>query len=401
MAIKTELLYYNDPYKVNFDATVLSVKKVTSGGEFWDVVLDKTCFYPEGGGQPSDSGTIAGIKVVSVLKKDGEVFHKTVSPPDFGNVNCQIDWAHRFDFMQQHTGQHILSGALYKYGYETVSVHQGESVTTIEIDKIDIKEEDLQNVETLSNNIISKNIKLDSKWVSDAQVAELSLRRKSKVSGEIRIISIGDFDKVACGGVHTGTTGEVQCVKYLSVEKIRGHARISWKIGSRVLQNYGDMASILSTLSTQFSAKQSELLVKVNDVLNSLQENKRLYTQLEERFIRYRVKDLFNKTGKINNITFFTDIFENESKNLLRNFVSSIRTENKFLICLINKNDSNFQWILASGGIEFPFSRNRQHLLSLIDARGGGNAPVWQGVADNTDGIDSFFNALENILTEI
>ena len=401
MAYKTELLYYNDPYKVDFDATVLSVKKVSSGENLWDVILDKTCFYPEGGGQPSDFGTIAGIEVVNVLKKDGEVFHRTLSPPNMGKVNCKIDWEHRFDYMQQHTGQHILSGALYKYGYGTVSVHQGESVTTIEIDKSEISEEDLQNVETLSNRIISQNIKLNSTWVSDAQVDELSLRRKSKVSGEIRIISIGDFDKVACGGVHTETTGEVQCVKSLSVDKIRGHARISWKIGYRVLQDYGEMASILSTLSTQFSAKQSEILLKVNNLLNSFQENKRLYKQLEERFISFRIKELFNKKDKINNIIFLTDIFENESKDFLRNFVSSIKTENKYLICLINKTDSNFQWILASGGIDFPFSENRQHLLSLLGAKGGGKAPVWQGVADNTDGIDSFFDGLGNILTEL
>jgi len=401
MSFKTELLYYNDPYKVDFTATVLSVKKVSSGDNLWDVILDKTCFYPEGGGQPSDSGTIAGIKVVYVFKKDGEVFHRTVSSPDIGKVNCQIDWEHRFDYMQQHTGQHILSGALYKYGYGTVSVHQGESITTIEIDKSDISAEDLQNIETLSNSIISQNIELDSTWVSDAQVDKLSLRRKSKVSGEIRIISIGDFDQVACGGVHTGTTGEVQCVKYLSTEKIRGHARIGWKIGKRVLQDYGEISSIISTLSSKFSAKQSEILLKVNEVLNNFQESKKLYKQLEERLISFQIKELLNKAEQINDVLFLTDIFKNESKDFLRNYVSSIKTDKKYLICLINKMDSNFQWILANGGIDFPFAENRQGLLSLIDARGGGKAPVWQGVGDNSDGLESFFNALKDRLVKI
>ncbi len=398
MVLKTELLYYKDPYQVDFNATVLSVKKVESGENIWDVILDKTCFYPEGGGQPSDTGLIDGIQVKQVVKKDGEVFHRMVSPPEIGKVDCRIDWEHRFDYMQQHTGQHILSGALYKLGYETVSVHQGMSVTTIEIDKSDISEEDLQNVETLSNRIISQNIKLNSTWVSDAQVKELSLRRKSKVSGEIRIISIGDFDQVACGGVHTVTTGEVQCVKSLFVEKIRGHARISWKIGNRVLQEYGEMSHIIAELSSTFSARQPELLLKVNEVLNNFQENKRLYKQLEERFISSQIKELFNKTKKNNDVFFLTDIFENESKDFLRNFVSLIKTDNKYLVCLINMNNSNFQWILASCGIDFPFTENRQNLLSLIGARGGGKAPVWQGVADNTDGIDSFFNALKEIL---
>ncbi len=398
MAFKTELLYYNDPYKIDFSSSVLSVNKDPSRDNCWNVILDKTYFYPEGGGQPSDTGTIDGIKVEHVFKKDGEVLHRMISSPDIGNVNCKIDWEHRFDFMQQHTGQHILSGALYKLGFETVSVHQGESVTTIEIDKSDISEEDLQEVETLSNSIISQNIKLNSTWVSDLQLDELSLRRKSKVSGNIRIVRIGDFDQVACGGVHTVTTGEVQCVKSLSVEKIRSHARISWKIGNRILKDYANMASILSGLSSTFSAKQSEIPVKVEEMLNSFQENKRLYKQLEERFISFRIKDLFSKTEKINDVHFLTDILENESKDYLRNFIGSVKTDNKYLICLINNTGTNFQWILASGGIDFPFSNHKQYLLSLIDARGGGKAPVWQGVADNSNGVASFFEFLKTIL---
>ena len=133
-------------------------------------------------------------------------------------------------------------------------------------------------------------------------------------------------------------------------------------------------------------------------MLTGFQESKRLYKQLEERFISFRIKELFDKKEKINNVFFLTDILENESKDYLRNFVSSIKSDNKYFICLINKTDSNFQWILGTGGMDFPFNDNRQHLLSLIDAKGGGKAPVWQGIADNPDGIDSFFNALKNIL---
>lgn len=399
MAFKTELLYYTDPYKVDFGANILSVEKVSSGENLWDVILDKTCFYPEGGGQPSDTGTIDSIKVEHVFKKDGVIYHRMISSPDIGKVNCHINWEHRFDYMQQHTGQHILSGALYKSGYGTVSVHQGESVTTIEIDKSDISEEDLETVETISNGIISKNIILNSEWVSDAHLDDLSLRRKSKVSGEIRIISIDNFDKVACGGVHTGTTGEVQCVKYLSIEKIRGHARISWKIGTRVLKDYGEKSSIISTLSSILSARQPEIIAKVEDLLNNIQENKRNYKQLEERFITYRIKELFSKIEKINDVLFLNEIFENESKDFLRNFIGSVKTDTKYVICLINKTGSNFQWILATGGIDFPFSKSRQHLLSLIDAKGGGKAPVWQGIGNNQEGIDQFFKDIGNLLS--
>ncbi|MCK5152714.1 MAG: alanyl-tRNA editing protein [Spirochaetales bacterium] len=399
MTFKTELIYYNDPYKVDFRATVLSVEKVSSGENFWDVIMDRTCFYPEGGGQPSDTGLIDGIQVKHVVKKDGEVFHRLVSPPNIGKVDCKIDWEHRFDYMQQHTGQHILSGALHKLGYGTVSVHQGENVTTIEIDKSDISKEDLKTIEVLANGIISENIKLKSEWVSDSKLEQLSLRRQAKVSGEIRIISVGEFDMVACGGVHTESTGEIQCVKYLSVEKIRGHARISWKIGNRVLKDYEEKALIISTISSIFSARQSEILLKVEDMLNSIQENRRVNSQLEDRYINLTVKDIFRNAEKNNDVLFFSHIFENESKGFLRNIVNSVKTDSKFLICLINKTGLNFQWILASGSLDFPFSEHKQNLLQLIDARGGGKAPVWQGVGDNFEGLDSFFDALRALLS--
>lgn len=398
MAFNTDLLYYKNPYKNNFEATVLSVEKTSGKESLWDVILDKTFFYPEGGGQPSDSGTIAGIKVVHVLKKDGEVIHRMISPPEMDKVNCLIDWEHRFDYMQQHTGQHIISGALYTLGYGTVSVHQGSSITTIEIDKPDISEEDLKTIETLSNSTISKNINIESKWVTDAQLDELSLRRKSKVSGKIRIVNIDGYDQVACGGVHTKNTGEVECVKYVSVEKIRGHARLGWKIGSRVIIDHEEKTSIITSLSSTFSAPQTEILTKVQDLLAGFQENKKLFIQLEERYINLTIKKLFQESEKIDNTFFITAIFENESRDFLRNIVNLLEKDGRFLICLINKSKSNFQWILTINGIEFPFAEHKQNLLNLIDARGGGKVPVWQGIGNKEEDIDKLFDALRTLL---
>jgi alanyl-tRNA synthetase len=398
MVFITELLFYENPYKVDFTASVLSVEKIAGKENGYEVILDKTCFYPEGGGQPSDTGLIDGIIVDHVYKKEGIILHRMITSPEKGKVKCSIDWEHRLDYMQQHTGQHIISGALYKLGYGTISVHQGMSITTIEIDKADISENDLNKTEELSNEIISNNLPVLSEWKNDTDLDGLSLRRKPKVTGQIRIVSIDNFDKVACGGVHTGSTGEIQCVKYVSIEKIRGHARISWKIGNRVLRDYKEKISIVSSLSSTFSARQSEILLKVDEMLNSFQEHKRLNKQLEERLISFRIKEMFNKTEKVNNVFFITHVFENESKDFLRNFVNSIKTDDKFLICLINKTDSNFQWILASSGIDYPFSQNRQNLLYLINARGGGKAPVWQGIGNKEEGIEYFFEALGVLL---
>ncbi len=393
---RKKLIYYKDPYQTDFTATILSVEKVRGKEEKWDVNLDRTSFYPEGGGQPSDFGEIDGIKVDYVYKKDSEIFHRMDSEPGMKEVNCRIDWSHRYDYMQQHTGQHIISGALHASGYGTVSVHQGENLTTIEIDKPEISGEDLKLIENVSNKIISRNLDVSSEWVNDDRIKDLSLRRRPKVSGQIRIISIDDFDQVACGGIHTRSTGEIECIKYISVEKIRGHARIGWKIGRRVLLDYEEKNSILSRLSTLFSARQHEILPKVEELISNFHEEKKLYNRLESKLLKYHIKDLFQSGLKIGDVSFITSIFENESKTFLKNIVNAIDTDDRYLICLINKNSSDFQWIVAAGGIDFPFAGMRQELLRLINARGGGKPPVWQGVADNPDGLDLFFNALRS-----
>ncbi len=396
MKSRTELLFYSDAYQYEFTAVVLESKPVSGEESRWDIVLDRTCFYPEGGGQPADKGTIDGIEVEHVFKKDGEVYHRMCGQPGTDKLQCRIDWKHRYDYMQQHTGQHVISGALYASGYETVSVHQGESITTIEVDKSNISPEDLKLIENLSNNIISRNIEVSSEWVNDEELKDLSLRRKSGVSGQIRIIRIKDFDQVACGGVHTMSTGEIECVKYISVEKIRGHVRIGWKIGRRVLKDYEEKTAIVSGLSVLFSARQHEIMPKIEELISNLQEEKKLYNRLESRFLKYQIKNMFQDAEKIGDVSFVTAKFENESKDFLINMINIIDTDDRYLICLINKKVSNFQWVVAAGGIDFPFTSMRQELLKIINARGGGKPPVWQGVADNPDGLDSFFDGLRS-----
>jgi alanyl-tRNA synthetase len=398
MPIATELIYYNNPYKTNFSASVLSIEKVTGEDSLWDVILDKTCFYPEGGGQPSDIGLIEGITVLHVFKKDGKVFHRMVLPPPSDNVECSIDWEHRFDYMQQHTGQHIISGALLLSGYSTVSVHQGENITTIEIDKANITTEELRTVESISNRIITKNLDLNSEWHADTDLEGLNLRREPKVKGQIRIVSIADFDKVACGGIHTCNTGEVECLKYISVEKIRGHARISWKIGKRVFKDYEEKTLIISSLSTTLSARPSEIPDKVGEMLSTVKEYKRKYSQLESRYTGFLVKEMFNNAEKINGVYFISGIYENESKDFLRKIVNNFDGNDKYLICLINKMADSFQWIITNAGIDFSLSKD---MLKIINARGGGKAPVWQGMADNDFGIESFLQTLKTELIKV
>ena len=195
---KTELLFYNDPYMTGFHARVKAVER--ANGEF-EIVLDRTCFYPQGGGQPADTGSIDGIPVTDVKKKDGLVYHRMPSVPEKEEVDGEINWERRFDYMQQHSGQHILSAVLYRViGYNTVSVHFGEEYASIETDAEHLTDSELVLLEEESNSLICRNIPIRGTWTTSDNLEGYSLRRETKVTGDVRIVALEDFDAVACGG---------------------------------------------------------------------------------------------------------------------------------------------------------------------------------------------------------
>src|SRR6056297_2250986 len=166
--MNTQMIFYEEPYETEFTALVKRVEALKKG---FRVSLDRTLFYPEGGGQPADRGTVAGIPVTQVEKKDGEVWHYLNEQPPEAEVEGRIDWDHRFDYMQQHTGQHILSAVMYRdFGYNTVAIHQGEETTTIEIDTDDIEEKTISAIEKKAMDIVSQNLPMDTNWVKDDEI---------------------------------------------------------------------------------------------------------------------------------------------------------------------------------------------------------------------------------------
>lgn len=392
----TRLLYYSDQYMKEFDAEVLSVSR---SGDNWDVVLDRTCFYPEGGGQKGDRGFIGKGDVVDLYKKEGIVHHIVSEKPENGSrVDCSIDWKRRFDYMQQHTGQHVISGVLYKFGYGTVSVHQGEKYTTIETDASMIDTSDLEAVEEEVNKIISMNINVKDYTVSDREIPALKLRRAPKVSGRIRIVEIEGYDKVACGGVHTSSTGEVMFAKILFTEKIRSHVRIAWVLGDRVLPDYRKKMSVIQSLSEVFSAKEDEL---VSFAINLLNENRTLKKELEtlkQDAARRDMDHLFSEAERINGIPVVIKQFKNMDKGYLKLLLSALPEEERYAVCLVNVQQGGLQWVIAVTAEGFDFNRSREDLLPPIRGKGGGKPPVYQGVGEDPGGIELLFSKFKDLL---
>ncbi len=252
----TERLYYSDSYLREFEAQVLEARP---SGDRVRVVLDRTAFYPTSGGQPHDLGTLNGTAVVDVAE-DGETIVHIVTTPVSGNVVGRIEWARRFDHMQQHTGQHILSQAfLQAGGAQTRSVHFGVEAATLDLELADLAVEALTRVEDLANSIVVEDRPVHIHLVDERALGDLGLRRPPKRSGRIRIVEIEGFDRSACGGTHVRRTGEIGSIKVCRWERAKGGIRVEFVCGWRALRDYRQKSVLLGELGGRFSVGDHEI----------------------------------------------------------------------------------------------------------------------------------------------
>lgn len=390
----TKALYYDDPDLTEFDATVLEMHP-RERGDGSEIVLDRSCFYPEGGGQPADHGEIGGLRVVHTRSEGDTIRHVVDGSPaeDLKGtaVRCRIDAARRRDYRQQHTGQHILSGALMQVGdYPTVSVHQGAEYTTIEVAAGSIPEADLAEVERRANDVIEADVPVLAHWVTNETIGDYPLRRPPKVSGSIRIIQVGDYDCVACGGIHVNRTGEIRLVRLFSVETIRGNVRIAWKIGDRALEHYRLSSTIVSRLVADLSAQPHEVVSRIALLDERLKATEQETRRLSERIHRLVARDLI--AGALEAGTrVITAAFEDEPGDFLRGVIEHLVQEPGTRAALVNTRGSRLQWSIGvAPDAALEVEPIRTQLLGIIAAKGGGRAPIWQGAGDRPEAAGEF-----------
>ncbi|HTB16359.1 MAG TPA: alanyl-tRNA editing protein [Bryobacteraceae bacterium] len=276
----TERLYYNDCYLREFQARVVAVSD--DGRRVW---LDRTAFYPTSGGQPFDAGTLGGAAVVDVVDEDDRVVHVVDAPVTLGDVTGEVDWTRRFDHMQQHTGQHLLSAVfeeLYKIG--TVSFHMGATLSTIDVSAgVDTKQ--IERVEERCAEIVAEARPVLITF-EDAS-ADLGLRKVSERTGTLRIVSIGGLDRSACGGTHVRSTAEIGAVQIRKLEKIRGTTRVEFVCGMRALRaaraDFRLLAEISRTLSTPFEEIPALVAAQIEKTKTLEKNCVRLSTELARR----------------------------------------------------------------------------------------------------------------------
>lgn len=272
--METVKLYYDNAYTMDFVGKVVSCEPK---GKNFAVVLEGTYFYPEGGGQPADIGTLGGAKVTDVREKDGIISHITDKPLEVGaEVEGHIDWNHRFDLMQNHSGEHILSGIICgKYGCDNVGFHMGKDAILIDFNT-KIPAEDLPVLERTANEAIWRNVASKVTYPSKEELEKLEYRSKKALEGKVRIMAIGEYDCCACCGTHVQKAGEIGMVKILSAQNYKGGTRLEIVCGMRALADYDEKTENAAAISEMLSvptgkiAKATEALLKERDELKQI-----------------------------------------------------------------------------------------------------------------------------------
>jgi alanyl-tRNA synthetase len=289
----TERLYFDDAFLRSFDARVVAL--VDFDGQP-AAVLDATALYPEGGGQPADRGTLAGVTVRDVQEHADVIYHILAEPlpASVGDrVEATIDWQRRFDHMQQHTGQHTLSGAFYRLaGAETLSWHLSADVVTVDIGRAGLSEGALAEIEQAANEILWADLPVTAKTYSREDLAKLALRKGSDREGMIRVVHIGDWDAIGCGGTHVARAGQVGAIGLRRAETRGQMTRVEFVCGARALADYHAKTATLGAVGGMLSARLDEIRPQLDRLMQQHDAQRHAIADLKQQLAAYEARDL-------------------------------------------------------------------------------------------------------------
>lgn len=291
----TERLYYTEPYRTSFDATVLAVEEADGGKRH--VTLDQTAFYPTSGGQPFDTGTLGGAAVVEVIdREDGSIAHVisgTLRPGEV--VRGEIDWARRFDHMQQHTGQHVLSAAFDRlFGVRTESFHMGQLSSTIDLAR-EVSAAEIVKAEDDANRVVWEDRPVTIRFATAAEAAALPLRKESLRAGDLRLIEVQDYDLSACGGTHVQRAGAIGLIAVASSEKFKGGSRVEFLCGGRALQRFRTWSAALADAQKHLSVPPIELAASIERLQNEAKTLSRTLRGFQEKLATHEAQSLLSR----------------------------------------------------------------------------------------------------------
>ena len=372
-------LYYQDAYHKTANTIVVNQAHDEMGN--WFLTLEETIFYPTGGGQPHDIGKINGIQVTNVEEIEGEIRHFIAGPQlEVGEtVTLEIDWERRFDFMQQHAGQHILTASFVELlDIQTTSFHLGKEIVTIDLDATKISDDQLNAVENLANQIILENRLIETKWVTKEELADYPLRKQVTVDEDIRLVIIPEFDYNGCGGTHPSSTGQIGALKILDTEMQKGNVRVHFVCGGRVLSQLHRKQKIMQELSRTLSASEDGLVQSAKTLLDNGKKLEKTLEETREQLLDFEVKELLDENGLDKSIErVYQQRLVQELQKLARLTVTQSPASR---VIFIAENESLLQFVVARGNEnESNMKQLAARILPLINGKGGGSESFAQG----------------------
>lgn len=380
----TRKLYYEDPYLREFSARVTARGVEADGTPY--VVLDQTCFYPTGGGQPCDLGQIEGVDVLDVEEVAGQIHHRLAAPVTNETVRGAIDWARRFDHMQQHNGQHILSAAAeHLYDVDTVGFHLGRETVTVDLAFPDLTQPIVDELEYLANQVVFDNRAIEQRFVTDEELRRYPLRKQPTVRENVRLVIIPDFDYNGCGGTHPHRTGETGPIKILSWERYKGNVRVTFVCGWRALRELREKQLILRTVARQLTSGEAELEDKVARLLHERKELDKALSDARLQLLDAEAEQLWHAHTLLHGVPVVAHAFAERSMQELQRLAGKLAEREAHALVLLVAGGAKTQLVFARGSAAtVPMNELLKDTLQLIAGKGGGQPSLAQGGGDTS-----------------
>jgi len=377
----TERLYFRDSALTTFAGRVVQHREGSDGPE---IRLDRTAFYPTSGGQPHDTGTIDGIPVRNVWDEDGVVWHRVDRAPEREEIEGVIDWPRRFDHMQQHSGQHLLSAGFARVlDAPTVSFHLGTDDSTIDLTLPALEWDAAHAVEAVVNRVIWENRPVEILFVDESAIHQLPLRRPPKVGGTIRVVRMGEFDTVACGGTHVERTGAVGLLKIVRIERYKGGTRVGFKCGGRALADFQSMLRTVQDASVDLSIHPGDLRAAVGRLQDDLKETRRALGAAEAALIAVEAERLWSEAPERDGVRWVVTHVDDRSYAQARILASSLAAHPR-TVALIAVADPKGVRLVCERGKDLPevdAATTLKRAAERLGGRAGGLPHLAQGGA--------------------
>ncbi len=387
MALPTQKLYWQDPYRKTFVARV--VQRLEQNGQP-GVILNRTCFYPTGGGQPHDTGVIEGIPVVDVtLGDDGQIRHWLASPlpEDLDEVHGEIDWDRRFDFMQQHSGQHVLSAAFQDVLYRpTIGFHLSENSVTIDLPGPPPDEAAVNQVLDVVQRIIAEARPITWKEYPLEEALRLPLRKPPRVAGPIRVVEIQGVDWSACGGTHVRNTAEIGHLVITRLERRGDQTRVHFMAGGRAYRDHLARIAITRDLMARLSTQLDDLPAAVDRLLTQVKESQRTVRQARELLTRAEAQRLIAEAPQTGGVDVVYHIMDEDTPWSMDELMKMLLSFPSVVALIGRMEKGRPRWMAGrSHNVPMDMLENLAEVQETFDVKGGGSTDLIQGVAPDFD----------------